>query len=131
MAYVITCKACGDKRRAIHKNTTHCVRCGLLRDLLFTKDRRYDCDNNCGRQYTPVATRDPFCGVCSFGCGLYGHCAACRADPEPELHRPNVPICVRCLRDPKQRNKIIRALRNGQQERRAANNHVPPRREEA
>lgn len=118
MATTITCAECGDTRTAAFKNTKYCVKCALLRDLTFVGDRTYKCDD-CKAEFAPLARRDPYCGNCAFGCGKFEDCVGCAGTAE--LHRPGVPLCTRCLRDPKQRRKIIRALRGGQQERRIAN----------
>lgn len=127
MATIINCEQCGEERRAAYKNTKLCIKCALLRDINFVGDRLFTC-RQCDEKYAPVALRDPECGGCSIGCGKYLPCTMCGIDPDfsdedgyYELHRAGVPLCVRCVRDPAKRQRLIRMLRKGQAQRAEAN----------
>jgi hypothetical protein len=125
MGFSITCDDCGHKRsNAQYKNTKFCHQCRMLRDLLFAGLATRKCsDAACSKTFAPVVRRDALCGDCHFGNIYAGDCKFCHR-ANVDLHRPGIAVCVRCVRDPKQRKGIVEGLKKGQRARRAANNHV-------
>lgn len=120
----IICSDCGATRhRAQYKNTLYCHSCRLLRDLMFVGDRKHVCAAaTCRKTFAPVARRDAHCGGCGYGSVYTGTCGFCNKD-DVELHRSGVPLCTHCVRDPRQRRRILSSLKRGQADRRTANNH--------
>jgi hypothetical protein len=118
----ITCQDCSQRRsNARFRNTRYCVACRMLRDFLYVGDEQRPCVE-CARPFAPVHRKDTMCGPCCFGSIHEGRCAFCELE-HAELYRPGIAVCVRCVRDPKQRRRILAGLRKGQRERRAANHH--------
>lgn len=124
MGIEITCEDCGQKRsNAQYKNTRYCMACRLLRDLIFLDDRTRPC-KSCRKVFAPVSRRDGLCGKCNYGSIDEGLCKLCKNE-HAELYRRGIAVCVKCVRDPKQRPTVIAGLKIGLKERRTANNHVP------
>lgn len=124
MPATITCEDCGAKRlNPRFKNTRYCNSDRLLRDLLYVGDEQRPC-RECKRPFAPVSRKDTLCGTCNYGSVYEGTCAFCKRS-NAELHRPGIPVCVKCVRLPSLRGQIVAGLRKGQRERRQANNHVP------
>ncbi len=114
----ITCQDCGAARRDVaYKTTRYCESCRLLRNLLFIGERTYQC-TECKDNFAPIARGDRYCGECSLGSNRMGECALCGA-ASSELLRPSIAVCTRCARDPKQRVRLVKALRKGQANRKA------------
>jgi hypothetical protein len=95
--------------------------CRLLRDLLYVAAEQRPCAH-CKRAFAPVDRKDTLCGDCQYGSVYVGHCYRCNGDAE--LHRPGIAVCVKCIRVPLYRRKIIDGLRRGQAERRQTHNHA-------
>jgi NAD-dependent SIR2 family protein deacetylase len=74
--------------------------------------------------YAPTSRRDSYCGTCCYGSVDEGQCVKCKTD-NSELYRKGIPVCVKCVRDPKLRPDIVAGLKKGQRQRREANNHNP------
>lgn len=124
MPYAITCADCGAKRsNAQYKNTRYCHACRMLRDLVFVEDSTRKCVS-CSTVFAPVTRRDSLCGTCNYGSIYTGACKFCH-EPDAELQRSGVAVCVKCVRDPKRRPTVVEGLKIGQRARRKANNHAP------
>lgn len=115
----IKCEDCGTRRENVrYANTRYCKSCRLLRDLLYVETEQRPCDA-CKQRFAPVSRKDTLCGRCNYGSIYAGHCFLCKQD-EAELHRDGIPVCVKCIRDPANRGRIIGGLRKGQRDRKAA-----------
>ncbi len=113
----ITCQDCSAVRANVqYVNTRYCESCRLLRNLLFVGATIAEC-GECGNDFAPVARGDRWCGTCSFT-GTPGTCVLCKGE-EAERLRPSIAVCKGCARDPKQRVRLVKALRKGQAARRA------------
>ena len=129
MLHSINCTDCGDVRKTRFSNTKRCVRCKVLADLLFVRERTYSCTaKGCDQRYMPLILRDPYCPTHAIGAGRFvDKCPFCKQPSE--LHRVDFPVCMTCLRDPAQRQRIVESLQRGQRERRKSNGLSPiPRR---
>lgn len=114
----ITCADCRTKRsNPRFRNTRYCRACRLLRDLIYVAAEQRPCAD-CARPFAPTDRKDTLCGACHYGSVYEGHCAICLTDAE--LHRPDIAVCIRCVRDPAKRKTIIAGLRRGQAERKEA-----------
>ncbi len=114
----ITCEDCGTTRSNVaYANTRYCESCRLLRNLLFVGERTYQCAE-CKADFAPIARGDRWCGGCALGSNQAGDCALCKGE-EAERLRPSIAVCKGCARAPKQRVRLVKALRKGQTNRRA------------
>lgn len=120
--YRLTCRACGAKTAATRKDAKQCRSCRLLTVLVYVEKKRLgrrSC-RACGSKFIPMRFGD------------YGHCGSCTATQKhsspPDLvcgicRQPchateGVPVCLCCVKDPKQRPRVIAALKHGQATRR-------------
>lgn len=127
MLHEITCSDCGDARKTRFRNTLRCVRCKILNDLIFVGERVYSCRlDGCTQRYRPVAVADHHCPAHATGTGRFAECPFC--EQTSELHRADFPVCLTCMRDPAQRQRIIASLQRGQRERRQNNGIAAPTR---
>lgn len=118
----IICKDCSAIRsNPAYKNTRYCKSCRLLRDLDFVGELTRDC-KNCRRSYAPTSRRDSYCGPCGFGSIDEGRCVFCSSE-HAELYRAGISVCCTCVRAPEKRRSVIAALKKGQRQRRATNQH--------
>lgn len=118
----IKCQDCSAKRSNVrYSNTRYCISCRLLRDFLYVGVEQRPCAA-CKRPFAPVNRKDTLCGTCNYGSIFEGHCLYCKKDAE--LYRENLPLCVKCVRSPRDRARIITGLRKGQAARRLANAHA-------
>lgn len=116
----IKCEACSAKRSNVqYKNTKFCHPCRMLRDLVFVGLLTRKC-GGCAKSFAPVVRRDPLCGKCHYGNIYQGTCVMCGGE-DVDLHRPGVAVCVKCVRDPDARGRVVAALRKGQKSRRLEN----------
>src|SRR5215207_8627501 len=107
MAHTIVCKSCGAQRRTQQRNTKYCHKCRLLQNLEYLATRTRRCiEPNCNTEFAPVDTKDCYCGAHALGHStLRGHCAWCHQDTA-YLAKPDVPVCVRCVRTSAFRREI-------------------------
>lgn len=124
MPHDITCQDCGAQRlSATYSTTRYCHSCRLLRNLIFVRDRVYDCQV-CGKPFAPVSRGDGYCAKHDFGSNVFGTCAFCDEE-NVEFIRPNIPLCLKCAKTPgATRHRIVAGLKNGQRDRKAANQHA-------
>ena len=125
----IQCVDCGDARKTRFRNTKRCVRCKVLNDFQFLGDREHGCMfAGCSQRFKPLAVKDAYCPAHAIGSGKFtDNCPFCKQPSE--LHRSDFPVCLTCLRDPAQRQRIVESLQRGQRERRKSNGLSPiPRR---
>jgi hypothetical protein len=114
----IKCQDCGARRENVrYANTRYCKSCRLLRDLLYVETEQRPCAD-CTRPFAPVNRKDTLCGDCNYGSIYTGRCFLCAQD-EAELYRDGIAVCVKCIRVPANRKRIIAGLRKGQRERSA------------
>ena len=123
----IRCAECGEARRTRRSNTKYCVRCKVLRDLRFVRNRTYTCRTaGCSQRFVPLEMSDSHCPAHATGSGTFADCPFCSTTSE--LHRVDFPVCLTCLRDPAQRQRIIDSLQRGQHQRRQKNGVDAPTR---
>lgn len=123
----ITCADCGHFRRARNRNTKYCHKCRLLRNLEYHSNTVRLC-SHCKAEFAPIDVKDPCCGEHTLGYStLRGDCRYCNAE-NAFLARPDVPVCLSCVRKPTLRARLINALQRGQADRIA---NPPVIREEA
>lgn len=121
MPYDIRCRQCGAHRRARNKNTTHCYKCRLLRNLEFVAEFTRSCQD-CKAKFAPISRNDPYCGRCALGRSTNtGTCIFCQ-EPDTYFIQIGVPVCKECARAPERRRAFIAALQRGLRERKERNN---------
>jgi hypothetical protein len=119
----ISCAECGDQRTGVPKNTLYCFRCRVLVNIEYWRRRTRRC--SCGEVFAPLDRGDRFCSKCDPGLRRHsGTCILSIKDASPHEGRyadPRLPVCVKCLRSPTDRPKLIKALLTGQLRRRREN----------
>ena len=120
----ITCRDCGAERHRVPSNTRYCKRCRMLRDIdYWRRETRHCLGTECEHaKFAPLDRADRHCSACNPGLRAHvGPCALAYKDAPHEgryIH-PALPVCADCARDPRQRQRLIRALETGQAARQA------------
>jgi hypothetical protein len=110
---------CGVEFETSRIDTIYCKVCRHGIDLEYLdrrkrKDRRYQLEHrckDCGKVFMKLDTKDDlYCGDHDGAqrC-YYGTCAYCEQEVSNLLH-PYIAVCRNCAKDPKNRDKLIKAL---------------------
>ncbi len=116
----IRCLDCGNERHNTPRNTKFCKRCRLLRDVAYWVKRFKQC-RGCGKAFAPLSRPDNLCSSCDPG--IHGQEVDCKLCQTRGLRLiAGIPVCARCLRDPKCRQTLFDALLKGQRQDKERNN---------
>jgi hypothetical protein len=113
----ITCEGCTAPYLTSRKNTKYCPTCRLITDLKFIANTVRKCWL-CKAPFAPIAFKDPACGECAYHPTRPGSgpCAYCQTEGRYAV--AGVLVCNTCIRNPKLREKLIKALTLKQRARR-------------
>lgn len=106
----IHCEDCGAHRLTKYKNTKYCHVCRLLRNLKFIGQKTKTCFI-CDAEFAPIDRNDGMCRACGDLRRSYnvdGKCGLCGR--EGLLWRKEIRVCIECLRDPRQRPRLLKGL---------------------
>ena len=125
----IICQDCGDERKRCPKNTLYCKKCRVLREITYWRLKTRYC-RGCKAKFAPLERPDFYCSKCDPGLDhLDRPCALVKVNATPHNGPPTypqIPVCAKCMRDPKKRPHLIIALTNGRNDRRKANHKETP-----
>lgn len=125
----IICIDCGAGYEAGRKDATRCPPCRLLKVLTYAQAKfkgLWKC-KACGEKFRPAGKATRLCGTCDvpYKSAVVRQCKVCKTEA-PDYEK--VPVCLPCVKDPKQQQIVVRGLKNGQRTRRAANRDTVPAR---